>query len=355
MSESSRARFAKVDAVFGPDRALDIAGDCQDLGVSRPLIVGTASTGTRHAAIFEALSDLDFKLFLEAEPHSPAALIERATDKFRQQNCDAVIAIGGGSSIGIGKALAVSDEATFIALPTTYSGSEATAIYGRRIDGEKRTAIDDRCRPKRIIYDPALSASLPFSMSISSATNCMAHAVDALYAQDAGPVTTTLARKVLETLKSELPKLKTNPHDLDSREALLVAGFLGGTLVSMHGIALHHQLCHVIGGIFGSPHGHNNAAVLPHAVAYNHGAVPTADALLSDVFEDEFPASAIYDFIFELNGNTALGRLGLPDDAPELVTQAQIAHGGYNPRPLDYDPLYLRVKGAIDGVRPTFA
>lgn len=353
MGKKSKVCFASVDAVFGPDRALYIANDCQEFGVIRPLIVGTSSTYERHSSVFKALSHLDYELFLEAEAHSPAALIESATDKYRKRNCDAVITIGGGSSIGIGKALAVSENATFIALPTTYSGSEATAIYGRRVDGEKRTAIDDRCRPKRIIYDPVLSRTLPFSMSITSATNCMAHAIDALYAQEAGPVTSTLARKVLEILKDELPKLRSNPDDLKARESLLVAGFLGGTLVSMHGIALHHQLCHVIGGIFGTPHGRNNAAVLPHAVAYNHKTVPAADALLRDVFNDEFPAGAIYDFIFQLNGHMDLSSLGLPSDAPKVVTEAQISHGGYNPRPLEFDSLYVCVKGAIDGVRPS--
>lgn len=353
MKNISRARFAPVEAVFGADRALEIARDCEDLEIRKPLIVGTASTGKRYPEVLKALSHLDYELFLEAEPHSPAALIDSATDKYRQKKCDAVIAIGGGSSIGIGKALAVSDGATFIALPTTYSGSEVTAIYGRRIHGEKRTAIDDRCRPKRIIYDPVLSRTLPFGMSITSATNCMAHAVDALYARDSGPITATLARKVLELLRDQLPKLKVNPEDLQTREALLVAGFLGGNLVSMHGIALHHQLCHVIGGMFGSPHGDNNAAVLPQAVAYNQSAVPAADLILSEVFKDEFPARAIYDFIFEMNGNTALNKLGLPSDAVTRVTEAQIAHGGYNPRSLEFEPLHVCVQRAVDGIRPS--
>ncbi|MEO1081710.1 MAG: iron-containing alcohol dehydrogenase [Pseudomonadota bacterium] len=349
---STLQTFGAVEATFGVGRASGIEADCRELGISAPLVVGTASTERRHEDLLAKLRDLNGTLFLKAEPHSPVELIDEATDAFRNAGCDSVISIGGGSSISIGKALAVSDQAVFIALPTTYSGSEATAIYGRRIDGEKRTAVDERCRPSRVIYDPLLSQSLPPGLSFSSAANCMAHAVDALYAKDANEETASLARETLTILRNELPRIKMLPGDLEARERLLLAGYIGGTLVSMHGIALHHQLCHVIGGLYGTPHGDNNAAILPQAIAYNTGAVPGADALIADVFEGQYPAPAVFAFIRSLSGNTALSRFGLPADAAQRIAEKQLAHGGYNPRPLDYEALYACVERALAGVCP---
>jgi len=347
-----RINLSSPEAFFGADRALDIVQDCRDLAVQRPLLVGTRSTGKRHGRFLNAISALDAVHFFEAEPHSPAATIERATACFRQAHCDGVITLGGGSSTSIGKALAVSDSAPFIALPTTYSGSEVTAIYGRRVDGEKRTAIDQRCRPKRIIYDPHLSVDLPFATSFATATNSMAHAIDALYAADAGALTALLAREVLEIYRDELPRLAQDTGHAQIRERLLYAGFLGGLLVSMHGIALHHQLCHVIGGLYGTPHGDNNAAVLPQAIAYNAGIVPRADEVLTEVYGATHGAGAVYDFIARYAPEAGLTAFDLPDDAAEHIVAQQCAHGGYNPRPLDRDALLPIVQAALCGTRP---
>jgi alcohol dehydrogenase class IV len=349
---TERIKLANIDAVFGVDRALEIADDWRDLAARRPLIVGTPATEKRYGTLLRHLAELSCTPFFRVEAHSPAEIIDEAIETYRLANCDSVVTIGGGSSISIGKALAVAERAVFIAVPTTYSGSEATAIFGRRIHGEKRTAVDDRCRPARIIYDPQLSRTLPVDFSIASATNCMAHAVDALYAQDAGPVAVMMAREVLVTLRDELPKLKDDPQQLQRRERLLVAAFLGGTLVSMHGIALHHQLCHVIGGMYGTPHGANNTAVLPQAIAYNTGAVLHADKLLSEVFDDPYPARGVFDFINELAGNTALVHLGVPAHAAREITTRQLAHAGYNPKPLEHWTLNACIQRALDGTRP---
>lgn len=348
----SRISTAKLDAIFETNRALEIKNDCDELEAYKPLVVGTANTGRRHPELFERLARMNCQFFLKAEPHSPAHLIEEATSMYRAHDCDSVITVGGGSSIGIGKALSLTDEAIFIALPTTYSGSEATAITGRRVNGEKRTTIDDCCRPARIIYDPLLSKTLPIEVSLGSAANCMAHAVDAMYAADAGPVTAALARKVLETIRDNLPILERAPEDITIRENLLVAGFLGGTLVSMHGIALHHQLCHVIGGIYGTPHGANNIAVLPNAVAYNQGAVPEADKLLSHVFQSTCPANAIFNFFTEVSGDTSLSRFNLPVNAVSRIVARQMDHSGYNPRAMDEVSLERCVRSAIEGTPP---
>lgn len=153
-------------------------------------------------------------------------------------------------------------------------------------------------------------------------------------------------------MRDNLPILERTPKDITTRENLLVAGFLGGTLVSMHGIALHHQLCHVIGGIYGTPHGANNIAVLPNAVAYNQGAAPEADKLLSQVFRSTCPASAIFDFLTELSGDTSLSRFNLPDDAVSRIVERQMDHSGYNPREMDKVSLERCVRFSIEGTRP---
>jgi alcohol dehydrogenase class IV len=267
-------------------------------------------------------------------------------------DCDGVVAIGGGSTLGLAKILAAEQGARFVALPTTYSGSEMTPLFGRKIGNEKRVERDPRCRPVAVIYDATLSAGLPHRTAVSSGMNSVAHAVEALYPQHPNPLAPLLGEQALRAHFQGLREMAGGSPSPAALGAAQYGGFLGGVLVSMCGIALHHRLCHVIGGLFDLPHAETNSAVLPHAVAYNLPAIPEARAVIERVFGGTNAAVALFDFAAEIGAPQSLEDLGMPASGIETAVSAMLTHDGWNPRPLERDGLRRLVRAAFEGRSP---
>ena len=324
----------------------------EELGIRRALLVGTPGAEKRYASVWSELESIEAARFFAAEPHCPVEVVEACRIVYRQQDCDGVVAIGGGSTLGLGKILSAEEAASFIALPTTYSGSEMTAIFGRKIDGRKKTAIDPACRPDCVIYDSELSAGLPRHESVTSAMNSIAHAVEALYPQTPNSLAATLAAECLRAHRNGLEELVFGKNETRARGELLYGAFLGGLVVGMCGIALHHQLCHVIGGLFDLPHAESNSVVLPQALDYNREFIPDANAIIVNVFGGDSAASGLFDFAQKLGAPVSLREIGMPGDGIDAVVDTMLAHGGYNPRALDAEPLLATVQAAYEGTRP---
>jgi maleylacetate reductase len=341
------ARF--VDGQAGPETA----AACTDLGISKPLFVGTGQAETRYASIWKSLSGFDSTKFFGAAPHCPDRVVEACRQTYRSSQRDGVIAIGGGSTLGLGKILAAEEGAKFIALPTTYSGSEMTAIFGRKVGGQKRTAMDDRCRPDRVIYDGQLSKGLSMHLSVTSAMNSIAHAAEALYPQVPNPLAATLAEQCLRAHQRGLLALYFDQADTAARTDLLYGAFLGGLVIGMCGIALHHQLCHVIGGLYDLPHAASNSAVLPQVLAYNRSFIPAADRTIAGIFGGKNAAQAVFHFARQLHAPLSLKEIGMPEEGVEAVVQGTLEHWGYNPRPPDESALRQLVRNAYDGILPS--
>lgn len=341
-----------INAIFGAGERHRLRAALDSLGARRPLLAATRAGGERYAEVFAPLGELSPVEFFEAEPHCPVEVVERCRDRYRAGGCDSVVAVGGGSTLGLGKILAAEESATFVAVPTTYSGSEMTPLYGRKIGAEKRVRRDSACRPRLVVYDSELTYSLPARVAATSGMNSLAHAVEALYPQKPDPLTPPLARQALEALRDGLGAIAVGDRSGEALDSALYGGMLGGILVAACGIALHHQLCHVIGGLFDLPHGETNGVVLPHAVAYNLPAIAAARQTIEAVFGGRAAPRALFDFAGRIGAPQSLRELGMPPDGIEPTVSAMLARGGWNPRPLEREGLERLVRNAFEGRPP---
>src|ERR1044071_2136828 len=214
-------------------------------------------------------------VFDRAVMHTPLAVVEAAREEAKKVNADCCVTVGGGSTIGFGKAIALASSLPVVAVPTTYSGSEMTTILGVSEGGAKKTGRDPKVVPKAVIYDPELTLDLPVAVSAASGMNAIAHCAEALYAHDGNPIVSLMAEEGIRALASALPGITSHPQNLEARSEALNGAWLAGMTISTTSVALHHKLCHVLGG-FGLPHAETHSIVLPHAMRYNRDAAPEA-------------------------------------------------------------------------------
>jgi maleylacetate reductase len=239
----------------------------------------------------------------------------------------------------------------FIAVPTTFSGSEMTALYGMKIGNEKRTTTDPSAKARAVIYDPDLTLTLPKHETATTGMNCLAHCVEALYPAQPNPIARLLALDGIRALGQALPGVIAH-NDLESRAGALYGGFLGGLLVSMVGIGLHHKICHVLGGHSDLPHGETNSVVLAHVVAFNAPAMPeTAHAIAQALGVDD-AAAGIFDLARRIGAPTSLRQLGLPQSALRGVAEEVVTRGTHNPRPISVENMTALLTEAWEGRRP---
>lgn len=323
-----------------------------DAGVERVLILTTPDQSDLGLELAETLGDRAAGIFSKATMHTPVSVTEEALAHLQDARADAVLAAGGGSTIGLGKALALRTPLTQIALPTTYAGSECTPILGQTENSVKTTLTDPKLRPGVVLYDSELVATLPAGMTTTSALNAMAHAVEALYAQDRTQQTDALALEGLSAFQAALPKVLENPHDLEARGETQKGAWACGTVLGQVGMALHHKLCHTLGGSFGLPHAETHAIVLPHAVAFNMAAAADALAPVVSIFGSSDPAKALWEFTKTVDAPLALRDLGL--EAADLDRAADIAvqNPYWNPREVTRSGIRALLQRAWEGAPP---
>lgn len=337
--------------VLGAGRARDLAAELDLLGIKRALVACTASGARRYSNIVAALGARCATVFAKAEAHCPEPVAEQALEAFAAHNADGVVTIGGGSTIGLGKFIAAKRCAPLLAIPTTLSGSEMTNLYGVKIGHEKRTWIDIAARPRTVIYDPALTETLPAHETATTGMNCLAHCVEALYPAQPNPVARLLALEGIRSLAESLPGV-IERNDVASRARALYAGFIGGMLVSMVGIGLHHKICHVVGGHFDVPHGDSNSVILPHVVAFNAPAMPDIAADIAGALGSRDAAEGIAELAARIGAPCSLRALGVPGTGLAPVAREVVAKGTHNPRPITVDGIEALLVGAWEGKLP---
>ncbi|HEY9390715.1 MAG TPA: maleylacetate reductase [Mycobacteriales bacterium] len=339
--------------VFGTGSVDRIADEVATLGLRRIMVVAAGSSAPVGAAIAERLGDVAVGTFDQVRQHVPEQLAAAASDAARELSADGVLTVGGGSAIGLGKAVALDTGATVVAVPTTYSGSEMTSIYG--VTGRhKRVGRDPVAQPRLVVYDPALTVGLPARVTATSGFNALAHCVEALYAPGTDPLARLHAVAGVHALARSLPIAVEQPDDLDARTQALFGAFLAGGALAVAGTALHHKLCHVLGGTFGLEHGEVNAVLLPHVAAFNQPAVPEAMAQVADAMGSADAASGLHDLAFRLGAPTSLAELGMPADGlTEAARRAVDAVGDTNPRPVSADGLCALLDDAYQGRHPS--
>ena len=351
MSRNFTYTGSPAHIVFGEGKSATVAEWIEKLGCAKALVLSTPHQKAEAEALAEKIGGLSVGVFAGAVMHTPVEVTEEAMRVIRQTGADCVVSLGGGSTTGLGKAIAYRTDLPQVVIPTTYAGSEVTPILGQTEARRKTTVRHASILPEIVIYDAALTTGLPVGMSVTSGLNAMAHAVEALYARDRNPISTLMAVEGLRAFRQSLPAIFARPQSIEVRADALYGAWLCGTVLGTVGMALHHKICHTLGGTFDTPHAETHAIMLPHTAAYNAAAVPELLAPVAEIFGGSV-GGGLWDFSKEIGAPLALKDIGLQqadlDRAAEIATENPY----WNRRPIDRRSIRDLLQAAWEGRRP---
>lgn len=338
--------------VFGSGTLAQIGDEVRALKHSRAFVLSTPQQKRSADALSEALGPLSAGVFAEAAMHTPVEVTARAVKAARDAAADVLVSLGGGSTTGLGKAIALRTDLDQIVIPTSYAGSEATPILGQTENGKKTTQRARSILPEVIVYDVDLTITLPPAMSATSGMNAIAHAIEALYAENRNPLISQLALQGIAALAAALPKIIANSADREARSDALFGAWACGTCLGAVGMAIHHKLCHTLGGSFDLPHAETHTVILPHAVAYNEEAAAAQLAPVRAILGSDTVAGGLFDLARALGAPTALKDIGMNE--ADLARAAAIATENpyWNPRPIDREAIAALLDDAYHGRHP---
>jgi alcohol dehydrogenase class IV len=339
--------------IFGAGSLARLPQELDRLGAKRALVLSTPEQAGMAERVAGQLGARSAGVFPRAAMHVPLKVAHAARDEARRLEADCAVAIGGGSTTGLGKAIALESGLPIVAVPTTYAGSEMTPIYGLTEGGVKKTGRDARVLPASVIYDPELTLTLPPALSVTSGFNAMAHAAEGLYAADANPILALMAEEGIRALAKALPLLRAMPQDLSVRADALYGAWLCGVVLGNAGMGLHHKLCHTLGGTFDLPHADVHTVVLPHALAYNEAAAPAAMERIARAIGARSAARGLWELARAAEAPTALRDIGMPADGLDRAADLAVTVPYPNPRPLDRAALRELLQRAYDGAPPS--
>jgi maleylacetate reductase len=329
--------------VFGAGAARTrLAGEIERLGVGRVLLIASRRAEDTVQALVEPLGGRVAGTFTDVREHVPIETARAVRAAAEAARADAVLCIGGGSTIGAAKAVALTARIPVLAVPTTYSGSEVTPVWGLTEDGRKTTGTDLAVLPRVVVYDPELTGGLPRDLAVASGLNAMAHGVEAFWAPGRNPVSSVIAEDGIAALAAGLRK--DDPADL------LRGAWLSAAAFAVTGSGLHHKLCHVLGGTFGMPHARTHAVVLPHVLAFNAPGAPEARTRVARALGVDDPVRGLRELADDLGVPRGLRELGLPEDAiDEAARLTEPAVPEDNPVPVGGGALRRLVRAAWSG------
>ncbi|EKV07922.1 Maleylacetate reductase, putative [Penicillium digitatum PHI26] len=348
--------------IFGSGTLHKLPDEISRLQVKAPLVLSTPQQVSQAEKVKEVLKDQIAGSFRQAVMHTPTSVTDEAVEYAKTQGADSVISIGGGSTIGLGKAISIRTGLPHICIPTTYAGSEMTPILGETANGLKKTRSDPEILPGTVIYDVDLTMTLPAAMSATSGVNAIAHAgkiylinlrqvmihksnafwiVEALYARNTNPIINMMALEGIQALASSLPEIIENPSSQSARSKALYGAWLCGTCLGSVGMSIHHKLCHTLGGSFNLPHAETHTAVLPHAISYNAPYIPEAMKQLADVLPDS-NGDAIHGLnvlLTKLEVKRGVKDFGMKEEEIDKAADSAISNAYWNPRPIERAPI----------------
>ncbi len=341
--------------VFGQGAIVQVRELGSLLGIRRALVISTPEQTDQAAMVAKLLGPAYASSFSGAAMHTPTDVTAAAMLVVEAHAIDGIVAIGGGSSIGLSKAIALRTDLPQLVIPTTYAGSEMTSIIGQTENGLKTTQKTPKVLPETVIYDLDLTLTLPPLLSGVSGINAMAHAVEALYARNGNPVIDIFAERGLSALYHALPIIAQKPHDTAARSDAQYGAWLCAMCLGATDVALHHKLCHVLGGSFDLPHAEVHSIILPHALAYNAPAAPDAIAAIKRAFDGDPPAGRLFDLGLAVGAPMALKDLGMAESGIDGAVEIAMKNPYWNPR--EIDPVILRklIAAAWAGERPSRA
>lgn len=340
--------------VFGAHSAhTQLRPEIERLRAERVLLVVGGHERAPAAELIEPLGHKLAATFDQVRAHVPVALAEAGREQARASQADALLAIGGGSTIGMAKAVALTSGLPVVAIPTTYAGSEMTPVYGITEGNRKTTGRAAVVQPKVVIYDPELTLSLPPSVSGPSAINALAHCVEAFYADRAAPVASLMAQEGIRAIAAGLPQVMADPAGLRGRAGTLYGAYLAGAAFAVAGSGIHHKICHVLGGAYDLPHAETHTIILPHAVALNRDAIPDVMTKIAAALGCADAADGLFDLARQVGAPAALADIGMKaSDLGEATRLCLTAVPASNPARVAEGAMRRLLDDAFHGRRP---
>jgi alcohol dehydrogenase class IV len=289
----------------------------------------------------------------EVVMHVPVEVAERARQAAAAGSVDALVCVGGGSTTGLAKAVALTTGLPIVAVPTTYAGSEATNVWGLTEGEVKTTGADARVLPRSIVYDASLMLSLPVETSVASGLNALAHCVDSLWGPRVDPIDQALAGEGIRALALGLPAVAADPTGPEGREQTLYGAYLAAVAFASAGSGMHHKICHVLGGMFDLPHAQTHAVVLPHVLAFNAPSAPDAERRIAQALGSPTAGEGLAALREVLRAPRALRDHGMPEDGiTRAVAPVLAAVPGDNPTPVTEENITALLRAAWEGSEP---
>jgi len=343
-----------VSVVFAAGSLARAVAEARALG-RRVLLISGRHEGEAASVVSADLGAVIVGWIDQVAQHVPTDLADEATGLARATRADVLMSIGGGSATGLAKAVARQTGLPILAVPTTYAGSEMTDIWGESQGGRKITGRDPRVLPRVVIYDPALTVSLPPRLTAASGMNALAHALEALYAPDRTALSDTLAEEAIRTLARGLPQACEHPEDVHARPAALRGAWLAGWALGSTSMGLHHKLAHELGGTYGLPHADVHAVLLPYVAAFNAPAATEAFRTAARALEVNDPGAvgqALFDLARRLDTAPSLAQLGVSSEALGDVARTVAGASTPNPRAFTAQDIESLLQQAYAGEPP---
>ncbi len=309
-----RYHFPQRSVRFGAGALNQLPDVLAEVGISRAFAIVTPSQQSTVPRIREMLGTALVHASTDVRARVPLETVEIAVTAVGGGTADGLLALGGGSATGLAKAVAAETRMPIVAIPTTYSGSEMTAIYGITIGARKHPRESPHVAPLAVIYDPELTLSMPAELTSNSGINALAQAIGSLYAGPSDPLSRLAAVQAIELLTRSLPGCVLDPVDLSARSEALLGAHLAGWALAASGLSAHHDLAHALGDLTRLPHAAVHAALLPQTTSRALRHHPALAAPLQEALDCQQPAQTLFDFLLRVRAPTSLRELGLHDE-----------------------------------------
>lgn len=338
--------------IFGSGSRARIAEELDRLGIARAIVLSTPDQSALAAEIAKSIGGRAGIMYPGAAQHTPVEVTEVALLAASSVRADGCLAIGGGSTTGLSKAIAYRTDLPQLVVPTTFAGSEMTPILGQTEGGRKTTIASPKILPETVIYDPDLTVTMPGFIAGPSGMNAIAHAVEALYAKDTNPITSMMAEESIRALGSALPRIIANAGDTETHAEALYGAWLAGCCLGTVGMAIHHKICHTLGGMFDLNHADVHALMIPYTAAYNREAAPEAMARIARALGTADGPTGLHALTQRVATKRSLADMGLTTANLDAAADQAVQNPYFNPRPVTREGVRDMLQAAFEGRAP---
>lgn len=339
--------------VSGVNSIHSLPAELESMGLTRALVLCTPAQHAEGQRVVDLLENKAVGLYDKAAMHVPMATVDEALQLRAQLAADCSVAIGGGSTTGLGKALALKTGLKNIVIPTSYAGSEMTNVWGITQDGRKTTGRDNRVVPDLTIYDPTLTLTMPPSFAASSGLNAIAQAAVNIATDNVSPMVEALALEAVRRLAGALPVVLEDPDNLEARAQAQIGASMAGSALGTGTTGLHHRLCHTFGGTFGTPHAETHTVLLPYSIAYNSKAAAAGTAKLAQALNCANAPDGLQALAKRLGAPSSLAQLNIKKTDLDRAAQLTLSSPLQNPEPVTVESVRHLLEYAFEGKLPS--